>query len=71
MESRRFEARQNFQLRSREINGILNVKKAGNLADLLQICLSEGLLDNDVDQVLADRVVRVREITVKLHNTLG
>jgi hypothetical protein len=54
LERRRFEARQNFELRSREFNRILNVKKAGNLADLLQICLSEGLLDDDVDQVLAD-----------------
>jgi len=54
LERRCFEAREYLQLLSREINRVLNVKKAGNFADLLQICLSEGLLDDDVDQVLAD-----------------
>jgi hypothetical protein len=49
----------------------LNIEEARNLADLPQIGLSESLLDDDVDQILADRVVRILKITVKLDNALG
>ncbi len=70
LECRSFKTRQNFELLSWEINRVLYVKKAGNFTDLFQICLSEGLLDNDVNQVLANWIVRVCEIPIELNNTL-
>jgi hypothetical protein len=35
-----------------EFDWFLDVEEAGNFSNLFEICLSESLLDNDVDQVL-------------------
>jgi len=40
-------------LLSLEFDRVLDIKEAGNFANLLQVGLSESLLDDDVDQVLA------------------
>jgi len=71
LECRRFKTRQNLQLLSRKINRVLNVEEARDLSNLPQIGLSESLLDDDVDQILADGVVRISKIAVKLDNTLS
>jgi hypothetical protein len=34
------------------LNRVGNIKEARSLADLLQVSITEGRLDNDVDQVL-------------------
>lgn len=44
---------------------IRHVEETRSLADLLEISVTEGLLDNDVDQVLAHGVVLIVKLAVE------
>jgi hypothetical protein len=54
-----------------EVNHILSVEEPRDLANLLKIGVTESLLDNNVDQVLADGVVLILELAIKLNNALS
>ena len=41
---------------------IVDIKEARRAPELLQICLAEGLLQDDVDQILSDIVILVLEV---------
>ena len=51
-----------------EINRVHDVKEPWRATDLLQAGVSESLLDDDVDQVLGDRVVLVDEVGGQIHS---
>jgi hypothetical protein len=48
---------------------IVRIKETGGLAHLLQISASEGILDDDVDELLLDVVLLVAEGATKLNNS--
>lgn len=52
-----------------QVDCVLGVKEPRTLSNLLQICLSERSLDNDVDQVLADSIVLIFELAIELDHT--
>ena len=62
---------QDAKLRLVQLDGVLCVEKTRHFTNLLQISISEGLLDNDVDQVLGHRIVLVLELAFKLNDALG
>ena len=53
---------------SREIDRVHYVKESRRATDLLQAGVSKSLLDDDVDQVLGDRVVLVDEVRGQVHS---
>ena len=61
MESRGFEARPHLKADLVEISRSVNVEEAGRATQLLQIGLTESLLQNDIDEVLTHVVVLVCE----------
>lgn len=64
LESWCLKTRKNLKLLSLKLNWILNIKKARHFSNLLQICFSECLLYNDVNQALRNRVIWVLEVVV-------
>jgi hypothetical protein len=52
-----------------QVDCVLGVEESRTLSNLFQIRLSERSLDNDVDQVLADGVVLIFELSIKLDHT--
>jgi hypothetical protein len=46
----------------------VRIKETWSLTDLLQISASEGILDDDVDELLLDVVLLVAEGATKLNN---
>ena len=48
---------------------IVRIKETGGLAHLLQISASEGILDDDVDELLLDVVLLVAEAATKRKNS--
>ena len=50
---------------------IIDIEEARRAPELLQICLTEGLLQDDVDQVLSDIVVLVLEVVGQVDLGLG
>lgn len=57
VESASSEPRACLETRAFHLNGLRYVEEAGLLADLTEGCLSEGLLDDDVEKSVHDRVV--------------
>ena len=51
-----------------EIDRVHDVEEPWRATDLLQAGVSESLLDDDVDQVLGDRVVLVDEVGRQIHS---
>ncbi len=54
-----------------QVDNILGVKEPWNFTNLLKISVAESLLDNHIDQVLADSVVLVLKLAIQLHNALS
>ena len=46
---------------------VLDIKETRRSSNLLQGCVSEGLLDDDVDEVLSHSVVLVGELSTHVH----
>lgn len=69
MEGGGLEARPHAQTNSVEVDGLVDVEEARRAAELLEVGLTEGLLQDDIDQVLADVVVLIVEVVrqVDLH----
>lgn len=49
------------------VNRVRDIKEARGLADLLKLGVTESRLDDDVEQVLGDRVVRIVELLAQSH----
>ena len=60
------EARPHLQVHALNLHRVLHVEESRRAAQLLQIGLAEGLLQNDVDQVLAHVVILVVEGLLEL-----
>ena len=71
LKDRSLESRHDLELAMLESLCIWHVKEAGSLTNLLKISVAEGLLDNDVNQVLGDSVVLVVKLSVKHHWALS
>jgi len=71
LEDRSLEARHDLELAILKGHCIRHVEEAGSLANLLEISVAEGLLDNDVNQVLGDSVVLVVKLAVEHHGALS
>jgi hypothetical protein len=54
-----------------QINDILCIEEPWSFTNLLEVGITEGLFDNDINQVLADSVVLVLKFTIKGHNALS
>ena len=62
LESRGLETRPHAQANVGDICGSVDIKEAGGATKLLEVGLAEGLLQDDVNQVLADLVRLVLEV---------
>ena len=68
VESGCLEAGPDLEALSWEIDRIHDVEESWRTTDLLQAGVSESLLDDDVDQVLGDRVVLVDKVRGQVHS---
>ena len=66
LEGRGLEARPHLQVHALDLHRVLHVEEARRAAQLLQIGLAEGLLQNDIDQVLAHVIIFVVESLFEL-----
>jgi hypothetical protein len=64
LESWGLETSKNLELLMWKFNWILNIEEAWNFTNLLEICLSKSLLDDNVNQVLTNRVCWVRKFSI-------
>lgn len=71
LECRSFEPLEDSQLGLGKLDSILGVEEARHFANLFEVGVPECLLDDDVDQVLADCVVLVFKLRFQLHDALG
>lgn len=65
------ETRKNSKFALSQINDILGIKEPWDFTNLLEVGITEGLFDNDINQVLADSVVLIFKFTIKSHNALS
>jgi len=65
LEGGRFESLPDFETLLVQHHRVVGVEETGRLADLFQVSPAEGLLDDDVDQLLLDIIVFVVECVVE------
>jgi hypothetical protein len=71
LESRGLKSRPDLETRLWEFDWSAHIEEARSLADLLKVSASERLLDDDVQQILGDRVMSVLELVIELDLALG
>lgn len=65
LEGRGFEARHDHEVGARQVNLLREIKEARRPADLLQTCLSEGLVDDQVEDHLLHVVIFVGKFIIE------